>query len=545
MNIKAQENINLLIVDDDVDHAAALNASLEQDGLNILTVNSPKKAVEMCIENDISIALIDIHMPELNGFELLDLLKKNPLTAHIIVVLMTGYDTDSGHVINGLDTGAVDYLFKPIDTCVLNAKVRSLIILVNYQREINKKNRELEDKQAELFSAIEKIEQSRVIKENFLANMSHEIRTPLNAIVGLTSLFGETQLTKEQQKMVELMEYSSQSLLGIVNDVLESAQIDAGKIVIKRAKINVVDLVETICDLNRPVANKKGLKLVCEIGEGVTAMIMADQLRLNQILLNLITNAIKFTQTGAITIKLRQLKKTNDDVLLEFTVKDTGVGIPKSSIDKIFNRFEQIEDKNWQKFGGTGLGLSIVKRLIELKGGRLKVESTVGEGTSFIFTNTYEEVAEFDTVNAPHKLISELPKFDNLLVLLAEDNAINRFIAVKMLAIWNVKVDVALNGLKAFKMLKKNNYDLILMDTHMPVMDGIDATRKIRAELTGSKKDIPIISFSASVLDREKNEALNAGADDFIRKPFEPQILNSIIHVLVDAKKPAAAIAGN
>ena len=540
MELQAQENINLLIVDDNADNCMLMEASLEQDGLNIFTTRSPKQALQICIDNDISMALVDIHMPEMDGFELLRLLKKDPLTENIIIILITGYSRNSEEVVKGLNLGAVDYLFKPLDLHITNAKVNSLITLVNYQREINKKNRELESYQGELFKAIKQIEKSKVIKENFLANMSHEIRTPLNAIVGLSSLLLDSSLTEDQEEMVGLMEYSSRSLLGIVNDILESAQIDAGKIKIKRSETNVKKIVQAVSELSTPMATEKGLKLICEIGPEIPEIIMADALRLNQILINLINNAIKFTERGVINISLRQIEKQAGNVLLEFTVKDSGVGIPESSIDKLFTRFEQIEDKTWQKYGGTGLGLSIVKRLVELKGGTLKVESTVGVGTSFIFTNTFKEVLEPENVNSLKQQISALPKFDDVFILLAEDNATNQYIATKMLREWNVKVDIAANGIEAFEKLTKNMYDLLLMDTHMPLMDGNEATRKIRKELTGDKKDIPIVAFSASVLEREKNEAWDAGADDFIEKPFEPMLLNSKIHKLLDDKNRVA-----
>jgi signal transduction histidine kinase len=536
MSEQLQERVNLLIVDDKANNIIALEASLEQDGLNIFTTKSPKNVFQICIDNDISIALIDVHMPDMDGFELLDLLKKNPLTEHILVILITGYSMGSEHVVKGLNKGAVDYLFKPLDLYITIAKVNSLITLVNYQREINRKNKELENYQQELFKAIEQTEKSKIVKENFLANMSHEIRTPLNAIIGLTSLLVETPLTDDQLEMLDLMEFSTKSLLGIVNDILESAQIDAGKIEIKRSKTNIINLIQTVCELTKPMANEKGLKLVCDIGEDVPMMIMADSLRLNQILMNLINNAIKFTHAGTINISLKLLGKKGDEVKLEFAVKDSGVGIPESSIDNIFTRFEQIEDKTWQKFGGTGLGLSIVKRLIELKGGTLKVESTVGIGTTFMFTNTYQEVAENKKLNSLRKPIADLPKFDDISILLAEDNAVNRFIAVKMLKEWNVKVDIAANGLEAFEKLKTNSYNLVLMDTHMPVMSGIEATKKIRAELTGLKKDIPIVTFSASVLEWEIAEAKNAGADDFIGKPFQPENLNNKIHKLINER---------
>jgi signal transduction histidine kinase len=537
MNRLSHKNINILIVDDKIDNAMMLEASLERKGLNIFTTTSPKNVMQLCIDSDISIALIDVKMPEMDGFELLDLIKSNPLTKHIMVILITGYSMNSEDVVKGLSKGAVDYLFKPLDLYITTAKVNSLITIINHEREIKKKNSELESYQEELFKAIEQAENSRTIKENFLANMSHEIRTPLNAIVGLTSLLKDSKINADQQEIVKLMDISSKSLLGIVNEILESAKIDAGKVEIVRSKTDIIDLVKNICDVTMPMANEKGLKLICTIDKEVPQMIMADALRLNQILMNLISNAIKFTNSGDIKVNLTLKEKNDTNALLEFTVKDSGIGITKSSIEKIFTRFEQIEDKTWQKFGGTGLGLSIVKRLIELKGGTLNVDSEIGVGTTFIFDNWYKLANEPAKTNSLPKNLSDLPKLDNVLVLLAEDNTINQFMIVKMLKEWNIEVDVAINGLDAFEKLKRNNYNLILMDIHMPVMNGYEATRKIRKEMIDSKKNIPIISFSASVINHEKDEAKKAGGDDFIEKPFEPIVLHHKIRKLVNKKR--------
>jgi signal transduction histidine kinase len=533
MKLPLTDKINLLIVDDNADNIMALEASLEREELNIFTTTSPKSVLQICTDNGISIALIDVKMPEIDGFELLDMIKKNPLTEHTMVILMTGYSMSPEHVLIGLGKGAVDYLFKPLDLYITIAKVNSLITLVNYQKEIQKKNKELESYQEELFKAIEQTEKSRIVKENFLANMSHEIRTPLNAIIGLTHLLKNSPVNKDQQEMIKLMGFSSNALLGIVNDILESARIDAGKVEIVRAKTNIINLIETICDLTRPMAHEKGLSLVCEIDPNVPALIMVDSLRINQILMNLINNAIKFTPSGSINVQLKLVERNDENAKLEFIVKDTGIGIPKLSIDKIFTRFEQVEDKTWQKFGGTGLGLSIVKKLINLKGGTLKVESDVGVGTTFTFSNCYELA---DEIKRQDNHLSDPQKMDDISILLVEDNALSQFIVVEMLKEWNINVDVVDNGLEAFEKLKDNNYTLILMDTHMPVMNGNDATRKIRKEMVDSKKDIPIISFSASVIEREKAEAKNAGVNDFIEKPFEPHTLINKIRKLTSNK---------
>lgn len=531
------EIINILIVDDSYDNLMVLESSLEKDGLKIFTTSSPKEVIDICIENDISIALIDINMPELNGFELLDLIKDNPLTSKIMVILITGYSMNSADVVKGLNNGAVDYLFKPLDLYITTAKVNSLVAIVNYQREIHEKNIELENYQGELFKAIELAEKNKAVKENFLANMSHEIRTPLNAIIGITHLLEESEVDKEQQEMLKLMDYSSKSLLGIVNDILESSQMDAGKINIHPAKTNITDLFRSICELTKPLAVEKGLELHYHADEKIPATIMGDALRLNQILINLINNAIKFTDSGSIEITLDMMEKSKGGVLLQFKVKDTGVGLSAESIDKIFDRFEQIEDKTWQKFGGTGLGLSIVKRLIELMNGHIKVESEVGSGTTFTFSNWFPMAEGTAAASHLHEQFSQLSKFNNICILMAEDNPINQFVAIKILKNWNIAVDVAENGLEAVEKLKAKDYHLILMDTHMPVMNGIEATKIIRTELSGSKKDTPIISFSASVIDYEKQEALDAGVNDFIEKPFDPKALHDKIYKLIGKAK--------
>jgi len=263
----------------------------------------------------------------------------------------------------------------------------------------------------------------------------------------------------------------------------------------------------------------------------VPAWVKADALRLNQILMNLINNAIKFTVAGQVVVTLKVGEVNDGRTALEFTVKDSGLGIPESAIKEIFERFEQVQDKSWQKFGGTGLGLSIVKRLAELMGGSIKVNSVLGEGTSFIFTALFEHANNLFTeiqqpLNSPAE---ELGDLKHVRVLLVEDNVINQFVAIRILQQWNVKVDCALNGLEAFHKVAAQEYDLVLMDTHMPVMNGIESTRKIRTELPEGKNNIPIISFSASVIEHEQQEARNAGVNDFLEKPFHPQILHQKI----------------
>ena len=527
----SQNPVNILLVDDNVSNLIILKEVLDRPDANIITCNIPADVIDLCIKEDISIALIDVKMPGLSGFELLNLIKQNPLTENVVVILMTGYSMSSEEVFLGLSSGAVDYLFKPLDMHITNAKITSLLTLVNYQREVEKKNKELEFYQKDLFQAVEEAKKGKEIKENFLANMSHEIRTPLNAIVGITNLLKTSELDDQQKEMIRLMDFSSHALLGIVNDVLESFQIDAGKINLDLTDIDVTALFMSVTDTMRPLAVEKGLLLHHKIIGEVPAWVKADALRLNQILMNLINNAIKFTVAGQVEVTLKVGEKNDGRTALEFTVKDSGLGIPESAIKEIFERFEQVQDKSWQKFGGTGLGLSIVKRLAELMGGSIKVNSVLGEGTSFIFTALFEHANELFIKPALQDSppAEELSDLKHVRVLLVEDNVINQFVAIRILQQWNVKVDCALNGLEAFHKVAAQEYDLVLMDTHMPVMNGIESTRKIRTELPEGKNNIPIISFSASVIEHEQQEARNAGVNDFLEKPFHPQILHQKI----------------
>jgi len=537
--ISSLKPINIIIVDDSLSNLTILKEVLERPGVNIISSNAPTEVLDICIKEEISIALIDVKMPDMSGFQLLNQLKGNPLTENVVVILMTGYSMSTDEVFLGLSSGAVDYLFKPLDLHITNAKVNSLLTLINYQRDIQQKNKELEDFQLNLYQAVEEAKKGKAIKENFLANMSHEIRTPLNAIVGITNLLKGSELNDMQQKMLQLMDFSSTALLGIVNDVLESFQIDAGKVTLNPVNTDIAGLFAIVGDTMQPLAIEKGLMLTYDITGPVPHSLVVDPLRLKQILMNLINNAIKFTSSGKIEVILDPVTITPTHAELAFTVKDTGLGIPEEAINQIFERFEQVEDKTWQKFGGTGLGLSIVKRLSELMGGKIDVKSTLNVGTAFTFTASFllsSKLAE-EQQNSVSTSLSALKHFDNVRVLLAEDNAINQFVAVRILQSWNVNVEVALNGLEAFHKVAADDFDLVLMDTHMPVLNGIEATRRIRTELGDDKNNIPIISFSASVIEHERKEALDAGVNDFLEKPFNPQILHDKISKVIRSKQ--------
>lgn len=521
------EKINILIVDDRPENIIALEALLQRDDINVISTTNPNEALRLSWEMDIAIAMIDVQMPEMDGFELVEILKSNPRTKEILIIFVTAISKETKYAVKGLNTGAVDYLYKPLDPFVTSAKVDSFIQFVRNQRDIQKKNKELENYQKELIKAKDLAEQGKRIKENFLANMSHEIRTPINGIIGITQLLKQTSLDDEQREMVNLLEISSSSLLGVINDVLDLSKIESGKFKINRAPTDISKICSAVVDLLRIPSIEKNLSLGLNLDPNLPNAVLADSLRLNQILMNLIGNAIKFTNHGSVNLKVEILDRKGNNVQLKFSVTDTGIGIAKDNIDKIFETFEQADEQTTIKFGGTGLGLSIVKNLAKLKGGTLEVFSEEFIGSTFCFTNWYEIFKEMEVTKKPAE--EKLQPLTNTRVLVAEDNPINKFLIIKILQSWQVEMDVVENGKEAIEKLRENDYDLILMDTFMPVMNGLEAIKLIREGYAPGKETIPIITFSAAVMDTDKETAIAAGANDVISKPFEPAVLHKKI----------------
>ncbi len=377
----------------------------------------------------------------------------------------------------------------------------------------------------EILKAKKIAEESAKSKELFLANMSHEIRTPMNAIMGFIQLLEDTRLNKQQREYLNSMDFASEHLLRIVNDVLDMAKIDSGKVMIESIEFNLHDLFDQIYNTFHFKAVEKGLELHKEISPTVPENIIGDPIRLNQILTNFISNAIKFTDEGEVRFKVELLSKEENNARLKFIVSDTGIGISKEDHDKIFNDFEQADKGSDRVYMGTGLGLAIVNRLVELQNGKIYLESDVGEGATF-FVELEFPIASVSTADT-EKQITKVNE-DSLSgksVLLVEDNVMNQMVAVKFLEDAGMKVTTADNGLEGIQELKANNYDIILMDLQMPEMDGYAAATVIRNELTGKKSKIPIIAMSAHAISGERQKCLDAGMNSYISKPVKRETL--------------------
>lgn len=378
----------------------------------------------------------------------------------------------------------------------------------------------------ELTSARQRAENSSIVKERFMSNMSHEIRTPLNAIIGFTSLIEGKNLTSEQFEYLQFVRSSGSNLLNLVNDILDYSKIEAGMLRIEKIPFNVYDLAGSLKLMFSEKARQQNLEWEVSVDTQITQILEGDPTRITQILTNLLANAFKFTSRGKVSLHVSKSERQND--LIEFSVKDSGIGISEEQMSKVFERFVQASDETTRMYGGTGLGLSIVNSLAGLLGGTLRVDSKVGEGTEFAVTIPLHPFAVSPTnthysepVQSTH---SCFPTPVNVLV--AEDNKMNQILAVRVLDKMNCKVDIADNGGIAIEMLKVKKYDIVLMDIQMPIVDGYTAARTIRNEL---RVKTPIVAMTAHVMAGEKDRCTDAGMNDYISKPYVYELLFTTI----------------
>jgi signal transduction histidine kinase/HPt (histidine-containing phosphotransfer) domain-containing protein len=394
--------------------------------------------------------------------------------------------------------------------------------------ELRQKNRDIEHINAELLVARDAAEASRRAKAQFLANMSHEIRTPMNAVIGLTNLLQQTPTTTEQSEYLTAIGSSSQNLLVILNDILDSSKMEAGKLTLEQVAFGLPEAVRGLSTLFRYAADSKGLALRVAVADAVPAAVVGDPVRLQQVLVNLVSNALKFTRRGGVAVRVGLAPgppAAAGHVALRFEVQDTGIGIPSNKLAAIFEDFSQANTSTTREFGGTGLGLSIARNLVQLHGGQLGVHSEEGVGSQFYFELTYPVAeasqARLSTVTGP------LPAFEPALrVLVAEDNQLNQLVARKTLENWNVQVVIAENGRLAVEevLAAPEPFDAVFMDIQMPELDGYAAARALRQHFPDGAQ-LPIIGLTASVLPEDRSLALAAGMNDILAKPFEPAAL--------------------
>ena len=499
----------ILIIDDSEANLVYLRRLLEEKSYKVAAVNNGKSALAKVRSQQFDLILLDFEMPVMNGIEVCEALQKDSSSFDTPIIFITA-NTEEDILVKAFDAGAVDYITKPFSPLELLARVKTHLNLVDSKREL----------------AVAKAyaETASQAKGEFLANMSHEIRTPMNGIVTVVEFLEETSLTEKQREFTEIIKTSSENLLTIINDILDFSKIEAGQIELEKINFNPKKELETVLKPLELKAKDKGLVLKFSIDEkNIPRVLSGDALRIKQIIINLVNNAIKFTSSGGVFITVKKQENKKYKNYLRFEVKDTGIGISQKNVHKLFKSFSQTDASSTRKYGGTGLGLAISKNLTELMGGEIGIDSRVGKGSTFWFCIPFDDKLSQGKYDEYKNIPNVISSKRNLKILIVDDNAINRKVAEMTLSKLGHATELAVNGREAYNKYLTDKYDLILMDVHMPEMDGLETTSMIRKyELNHPGMPIiPIIAMTAAAMKGDKERFLESGMNDYISKPFK------------------------
>ncbi|MFZ3230371.1 MAG: response regulator [Pseudobdellovibrio sp.] len=528
-----KEKFEILIVDDVKNNLIALNALLERDDVSIFQALNGTQALELMLKHDFCLALLDVHMPGMSGFELAEFMRGAKKTKNVPIIFVTATSHDQSFAFKGYESGAVDFLLKPLDPYAVKSKVNVFIELYRQKKEMKKQLDSITDLMVNLNLTKEEAERANNSKTQFLANMSHEIRTPLCAILGFIDLLKNPLTTADENRnYISIVERNSQQLLCLVDDILDLSKVEAGKMTIENFEFSFAEMLNDLITLMVFKAEEKGIQFKFFTDSLIPDRICSDPVRLKQILTNIIGNAIKFTDSGHVDLHISYSNST-----LKFVVKDTGVGISKKQESRIFQSFSQADSTTTRKFGGTGLGLVLARRLSEALGGKLElVESKTGIGSTFLIEVITKLLPHAKLVdkNELSIIASEVDILDyhkntqvlrGLKVLLVEDSLDNQMLITMYLTKEGAHVKTASDGARGAELALVEEFDVILMDIQMPILDGHQATKKLR----NHKYAKPIVALTAHAMKEERIRCLESGFTDFLTKPIQRDLLIDVL----------------
>ncbi|MDB5466649.1 MAG: response regulator [Phenylobacterium sp.] len=509
----------LLVVDDIEENREVLRRRFQRLGYEVIEADSGAAALAVIETTDIDLVLLDIVMPEMDGLEVLRRLRLTH-TAQALPVIMVTAKASSEDVAVALELGANDYLTKPVDTVVAKARVATQLERKRAEDESRASRCELEQTVLRLQEALAAAESAARAKSEFLANMSHEVRTPLNGILGVVSVLLPTCESPTQREMVGIIEDSASSLERLLSDILDMAKLEAGKLRLENAPVDLARLVRSASDLFAPTARAKNLAFTVEVDPKADRTVMSDAHRIRQILTNLLSNAVKFTPSGAVSCRLR---REAEAFVIE--VSDTGIGFDPALASSLFERFNQADGSTTRRFGGSGLGLAICSDLAALLGARIDVQSSPGSGSTFRLVLPLHAAEQPIPPSAPFADADAIaepgPDVRRDRVLVVDDNEINRRVAEMILSAAGFDVTCAHDGAQALTACQTQGFQAILMDVQMPVMDGLTAIREIRnREAALQLGRTPVIVVSANASRDDIARSIIAGADDHLPKPI-------------------------